>query len=63
MGNSTNFIGMVVVRFQSDDTDIWSVNIKHLLSESRNGLKMPEIRGRESTIITSFKLPVENDNK
>lgn len=55
-------MGMAVVRFKSDDTDIWSVNIKHLLSESRNGLKMAEVHGRESTIIISFQLPVENDN-
>lgn len=43
--------------------DVCSVNIKHLLSESRSELKMPAVNGRdESTITISFKLPVENEN-
>lgn len=40
-----------------------SVCIKHLLCESRDGLKMPEVHSHNaSTITVCFKLPVENSN-
>lgn len=43
--------------------DFCSVNIEHLLSESRNGLKKPVVHGyNESTVTISFKCSVENDN-
>lgn len=44
-------------------SDFCSVHIKHLLRESRNGLKMPEVHRHNASMITiCFKLPVENGN-
>lgn len=44
-------------------SDSCLVHIKHLLHESRNGLKMPEVHRHNASMITiCFKLPVESGN-
>ena len=44
--------------FVSNETWLLLVNIEHLLSESRNGLNMPEVHDlNKPTITISFKVP------